>query len=99
MCGIAGWVDFDHDAVPERALLERMTGTMACRGPDDQGLWLDHHVALGHRRLAIIDLDGGRQPMQAGTDGSGPAVVLTYSGEVYNFKELRATLRDRGHRF
>jgi asparagine synthase (glutamine-hydrolysing) len=99
VCGIAGWVDFDDDSLPQRAVLQRMTDSMACRGPDDEGLWLDTHVGLGHRRLAIIDLAGGRQPMKAGGEGGGPAVVLTYSGEVYNFKELRATLSARGHRF
>jgi len=103
MCGIAGWVDFEHETGAERAVLERMTETMACRGPDAEGLWLDDHVGLGHRRLAIIDLAGGRQPMSAevpsGADGARAAVVLTYSGEVYNFKELRAELAARGQRF
>ena len=103
MCGIAGWVDFSSDAAPERAVLQRMTDTMACRGPDAEGLWLDDHVGLGHRRLAIIDLAGGRQPVQAdvasGADGGRDAVVLTYSGEVYNFKELRAELSAEGQRF
>jgi asparagine synthase (glutamine-hydrolysing) len=99
MCGIAGWVDFDHGTASDRAVLQRMTDTMACRGPDAEGLWLDGHAGLGHRRLAIIDLDGGRQPMSATEPTGGPAVVLTYSGEVYNFKELRAALSARGHRF
>jgi asparagine synthase (glutamine-hydrolysing) len=98
MCGIAGWVDFDQDAAADRAVLERMTRTMACRGPDDEGLWLGGPAALGHRRLAVIDVAGGRQPMHD-APGGGPAVVLTYSGEVYNFTELRATLSARGHRF
>jgi asparagine synthase (glutamine-hydrolysing) len=98
MCGITGWVDFDRDQGPEREVLQAMTDTMACRGPDAQGLWLDPHVGLGHRRLAIIDLEGGRQPMAAEQDGETLA-VLTYSGEVYNFRELRTELSSRGHRF
>jgi asparagine synthase (glutamine-hydrolysing) len=94
MCGIAGWVDFDRDLTRERAAVSAMTETMACRGPDDEGLWLDLHVALGHRRLAVIDLEGGHQPMHA----EGLAVI-SFSGEIYNFQELRAELESKGHRF
>jgi asparagine synthase (glutamine-hydrolysing) len=91
MCGIAGWVDFERRA-PAGALTA-MTATMACRGPDEGGLWSDGPVALGHRRLSVIDLAGGRQPMRAGR------AVLTYSGEVYNHHELRAELTRLGHEF
>lgn len=94
MCGIAGWVDFARDLTADRGAVEAMTRTMACRGPDDEGIWLDRHVALGHRRLAVIDLEGGRQPMAE--DG---LAVLSYSGEIYNFAELRGTLEAKGHRF
>ena len=98
MCGICGWVDFERDLGESRATLRAMTETMACRGPDDEGMWLCPSAALGHRRLAIIDLEGGRQPMVAEEDGETLA-VLTYSGEVYNFQDLRAELAARGHRF
>ncbi|MEU8266320.1 asparagine synthase (glutamine-hydrolyzing) [Sphaerisporangium sp. NPDC049002] len=98
MCGICGWVDFEGDLQESRDTLRDMTETMACRGPDDEGMWLSPHGALGHRRLAIIDIEGGRQPMVAEEDGEVLA-VLTYSGEVYNFQELRAELAARGHRF
>ena len=98
MCGITGWVDFEGDLTRERDVLLAMTDTMACRGPDAEGLWLAPHVGLGHRRLAIIDLEGGRQPMAAG-QGDVDLAVLTYSGEVYNFRELRSELSSRGHRF
>ncbi|TDD39124.1 asparagine synthase (glutamine-hydrolyzing) [Nonomuraea terrae] len=98
MCGICGWVDFERDLRGARETAQAMTDTMACRGPDDQGLWLAPHAAIGHRRLAIIDLAGGRQPMVAADEGREPA-VLTYSGEVYNFLELRSELSARGHRF
>ena len=94
MCGIAGWVDFDRDLTHDRATAQTMTETMCCRGPDDQGLWLSPHAALGNRRLAVIDIEGGHMPMTA----EGPAVI-TYSGEVYNFVELRAELAAKGHRF
>ncbi|GCB50684.1 asparagine synthase (glutamine-hydrolyzing) [Streptomyces sp. NL15-2K] len=98
MCGIAGWVDFARDVRQEGQTLEAITRTMACRGPDAEGMWADEHAALGHRRLSIIDLDGGRQPMTAEEDGRVLA-CLTYSGEVYNFQELRQELVTRGHRF
>ncbi|WP_411141997.1 asparagine synthase (glutamine-hydrolyzing) [Streptomyces sp. x-80] len=101
MCGIAGWVDFTRDISRERATAQRMTATMACRGPDDEGLWTHAHVALGHRRLAVIDIAGGRQPMLSPeTDGDGvPHVALSYSGEVYNFAEIREELVLAGHHF
>ncbi|BAJ26650.1 MULTISPECIES: asparagine synthase (glutamine-hydrolyzing) [Kitasatospora] len=98
MCGITGWVSFDRDLSTEHATLAAMTATMACRGPDAAGVWLDTHVGLGHRRLAVIDLDGGRQPMAAEHDGR-TVLVTTYSGEIYNYRELRAELRSRGHHF
>lgn len=97
MCGITGWVSFDRDLRTETEALDAMTETMSCRGPDDSGTWAEGPAALGHRRLAIIDLPGGRQPMSVRTpDGS---VVLVYSGEAYNFTELRHELTGLGHRF
>jgi asparagine synthase (glutamine-hydrolysing) len=97
MCGITGWVSFGRDLRSEQATVDAMTETMSCRGPDDRGTWLSEHAALGHRRLAIIDLPGGRQPMAVPTP-DGP-VAMVYSGETYNFTELRAELTGRGHRF
>ncbi|WP_406423973.1 asparagine synthase (glutamine-hydrolyzing) [Streptomyces sp. NBC_00873] len=97
MCGISGWVSYRRDLRQERFTAEAMNVTMACRGPDAHGLWLDRHAALGHRRLAIIDLPGGVQPMTERTpDGD---VVLLYSGEAYNYRELRDELRRNGQRF
>lgn len=99
MCGVTGWVDWGRDLRREREVVQAMTDTMVARGPDASGVWLDRHVALGHRRLAIIDIVGGVQPMVArGPDGE-PLAVLTYSGEVYNHHELRAELSARGHEF
>jgi len=97
MCGVAGWVSFSRDLSGERQTLEAMTHCMACRGPDEWGVWTSSRAALGHRRLSVIDLPGGTQPMSVDTP-DGP-VVMTYSGETYNFKELRLELSGRGHRF
>jgi len=98
MCGIAGWVDFDRNVTREVATVEAMAQTMACRGPDDAGTWASGHAAFGHRRLAVIDIEGGRQPMAVGED-HGTRAVITYSGEVYNFRELRSRLTSLGHIF
>src|SRR5947207_7010924 len=96
MCGIAGYVQRDPHAP---GVIERMTHRLAHRGPDGSGIsraakggW---HVALGHRRLAIIDIEGGRQPL-GNEDGS---VQISYNGEVYNFPSLHDDLIQRGHRF
>ncbi|MFI9011386.1 asparagine synthase (glutamine-hydrolyzing) [Actinosynnema sp. NPDC053489] len=97
MCGITGWVSFDRDLTREHATLDAMTVTMACRGPDASGTWSERHVALGHRRLAVIDIPGGAQPMSVRTPGG--EVSLVFSGEVYNFAELRDELIRRGERF
>ncbi len=94
MCGITGihgrgLGDVDKD------LLRRMTETMTCRGPDDDGYYYGDSIALGFRRLSIIDLEHGRQPMSNEDD----TVVSVCNGEIYNFKELKAELRAKGHRF
>ncbi|WP_034090663.1 asparagine synthase (glutamine-hydrolyzing) [Streptacidiphilus albus] len=98
MCGITGWVAYDRNLGGERGTLAAMTETMACRGPDAAGLWLDPHVAFGHRRLAVIDISGGAQPMAVEHDGR-TLLVTTYSGEIYNYRELRAELEAHGHTF
>jgi asparagine synthase (glutamine-hydrolysing) len=93
MCGITGWVDFEHDLSIERATLEAMTATMACRGPDSAGTWCSARALIGHRRLAVMDIPGGVQPM------ADAGVVLTFSGEIYNFREIRRELEGFGHVF
>ncbi|WP_031069528.1 asparagine synthase (glutamine-hydrolyzing) [Streptomyces sp. NRRL WC-3742] len=101
MCGITGWVAFERDLAAEqsdRAVLDAMTATQTCRGPDAGGVHLETHAVLGHRRLAVIDIEGGVQPMTVEHDGRTLA-ALTYSGEVYNHRELRAELEAAGHRF
>ncbi|MFJ8043611.1 asparagine synthase (glutamine-hydrolyzing) [Kitasatospora sp. NPDC096147] len=97
MCGITGWSSFHQDLRRQAPVIEAMTATMALRGPDAGGVWLTRHAALGHRRLSVIDIEGGAQPMADRPDH--PQVVLTYSGEVYNHHHLRTELAGRGHRF
>ncbi|MBD8158028.1 asparagine synthase (glutamine-hydrolyzing) [Pantoea agglomerans] len=97
MCGIAGWATFSHNFHASRNELEAMAATMALRGPDASGIWMDRHAGLSHRRLAIVDLEGGVQPMTVNLPGG--SVALSYSGEVYNFKELRSELTQLGHVF
>ena len=100
MCAIVGLVDYE-ERYPTRVLRDltrAMRDTMAHRGPDDAGLWTspDGRVCLGHRRLSIIDpRPEGRQPM-ANEDGR---VLVTFNGEIYNFRSLAADLANAGHRF
>src|SRR3989442_16011360 len=95
MCGIAGVVHQDHAYPVDRALLSRMTAVIAHRGPDASGFHYGPGVGLGHRRLSIIDVAGGSQPI-FNEDGT-KAVIL--NGEIYNFQELRHDLEGRGHPF
>jgi len=97
VCGITGWVAYDDDLTRHRDTIDAMTATMELRGPDDGGTWVGEHAGLGHRRLAVIDPPGGRQPMTAHLPAGD--VVLVYSGEVYNFRELRTQLTGLGHTF
>src|ERR1700730_7001988 len=97
MCGIAGFVSCDEhrDEREARAVLERMCRVIAHRGPDDQGTLVKDRVALGMRRLSIIDLAGGHQPM-SGCDG---AITIVFNGEIYNYQDIQRELETRGHRF
>jgi asparagine synthase (glutamine-hydrolysing) len=94
MCGVAGLLNLDGTS-SSRAIVERMTAALAHRGPDGEGYFTDGAVGLGHRRLAIIDLsDAARQPMLS-ADGR---YALSYNGEIYNFRDLRRELEERGQR-
>jgi asparagine synthase (glutamine-hydrolysing) len=93
MCGICGVIGFTDPSSTE-ALVRTMMAQMHHRGPDDDGIFMDNSVALGMRRLSIIDLCGGNQPA-FNEDGT---VVVVFNGEIYNFQELRRTLESRGHR-
>lgn len=98
MCGITGWIDYSLDLTHRQSIAQAMTDTMACRGPDADGVWLSEHAFLGHRRLAVIDIEGGTQPMIT-TLTPDRKLILVFSGEVYNYKELREELTAKGHRF
>lgn len=95
MCGITGQFNFARQEPVERDTIRRMTQTIAHRGPDDEGYYFGDSVGLGFRRLSIIDLAGGHQPMADAEE----SVWVILNGEIYNFKELRAELELRGHRF
>lgn len=94
MCGLAGFVD-DAPADEKSPVLRSMTDVLRHRGPDDEGHYVDGQVAMGFRRLSIIDLQGGNQPI-CSRDSS---MIITFNGEIYNYKELREELTKRGHTF
>lgn len=95
MCGIAGILNFDGQPVYSQQIIE-MTQSILHRGPDGDGVWIDKSIGLGHRRLSIIDLSSaGHQPMIT----QDKRYVISYNGEVYNFKELKKQLADLGHNF
>jgi asparagine synthase (glutamine-hydrolysing) len=95
MCGIAGQFDFVHGTAVDPAVIRRMAGVITHRGPDDEGCFVEGPIGLGFRRLSIIDLAGGHQPM---SDASGHVWVV-FNGEIYNFRQLRAELVASGHTF
>ncbi len=95
MCGICGIFNFGTREPVTRAALKRSTDAMVHRGPDDEGFHLDSELGLGNRRLSVIDLPGGHQPL-SNEDGT---VWITFNGEIYNYRELKPGLESRGHCF
>lgn len=95
MCGWVGYVYTGDDLPEQRARIEQMADRIAHRGPDDDSYYVDQGIALGFRRLSIIDLEGGRQPLTNEDDTK----VLVFNGEIYNYRELRRDLIERGHVF
>lgn len=94
MCGICGHLNMKGRPVSEE-VLKRMAKAISHRGPDDEGFFVKGRIGLGHRRLSIIDLEGGHQPV---TD-SGSGLTIVYNGEIYNFQEIRGELASLGHSF
>src|SRR4029077_277978 len=107
MCGICGQFNFASDEPVEPEIVRRMTDSIAHRGPDDDGYFVSGPLGLGFRRLSIIDLAGGHQPMSDADEAGAPqpmsdaeeTIWVIFNGEIYNFKELRAELEQRGHHF
>ena len=95
MCGIAGYATFDPRGVAEPSAIRAMLACIRHRGPDDEGEFTDQGVVLGHRRLAVIDVAGGHQPLF----GARSSTVVVCNGEIYNYRELADQLRARGHQF
>jgi len=95
MCGIAGQFNFQRREPVEQDTIVRMTRSIAHRGPDDEGFFIAGPIGLGFRRLSIIDLAGGHQPMSDAQE----TVWIVFNGEIYNYKELRAELQAKGHQF
>lgn len=95
MCGIGGFVDFERDARRGGPILHGMKRTLTPRGPDAEGTYFDEDAALVHRRLIVIDPEGGKQPMHSPDRNT----IIIYNGELYNTPELRTELMSRGHEF
>lgn len=95
MCGITGFLHFDQQRQADKTLLKRMTNTLVHRGPDGEGYFIENNIGLGHRRLSIIDLSTGDQPMSS-SDGK---LTIVFNGEIYNYIELKDELRGKGFSF
>jgi asparagine synthase (glutamine-hydrolysing) len=97
MCGILGWIDHNKDIKHHTTVISEMLGTLALRGPDDSGIQIYDHALLGHRRLTVVDPEGGKQPM---TKKIGQKeYTLVYNGELYNTEDVRKELIDKGYAF
>ena len=99
MCGIVGFTNFNSNMRNEEAqsVLKNMNDTLKRRGPDENGMYICDDICIAHRRLVVIDKDGGKQPMVCKYLGN--TYVITYNGQIYNTKELRKTLEDNGFSF
>lgn len=95
MCGIAGFIDREQSRASAEQLIERMCQVIRHRGPDDTGSWTGDGIALGMRRLSIIDVAGGHQPIF----NEDESILVVFNGEIYNYRELRRSLQERGHVF
>ncbi len=97
MCGIAGWIEYSRCISGETEILRDMVGTLENRGPDNEGYWFSAFALLGHRRLIVVDPEGGAQPMRLrhGED----TYIVVYNGELYNTEDIRAELKALGHTF
>ena len=97
MCGIVGFVNYKKNTSNYKNVLNDMTQKLSNRGPDEQGFYINKNIALGHKRLIVIDPEGGKQPMIE--KYSYGEYVIVYNGQIYNTKELREVLLDNGFSF
>ncbi|HEX3045437.1 MAG TPA: asparagine synthase (glutamine-hydrolyzing) [Bacillota bacterium] len=97
MCGICGWIDWEIDLTQHKPIVEAMTRSLAARGPDASGYWWSKHAGIGHRRLIVVDPEGGAQPMVRSFGNE--TFILTYNGELYNTAEIRSDLQTLGYVF
>ncbi|WP_010192107.1 asparagine synthase (glutamine-hydrolyzing) [Bacillus sp. m3-13] len=97
MCGIAGWIDWKKDIKDQKDIVKKMAETLSLRGPDDTNIWMDRHVGFGHKRLAVVDLEGGKQPMTRNKAEND--YTICYNGELYNTEDIRKELMKRGYGF
>ena len=94
MCGITGMIHLEQDLRQQEALLRKMQETLRRRGPDQEGIFLSPRCAMAHTRLAVIDVEKGRQPMEI--TAGGETYTIVYNGELYNTPELRTQLEQEG---
>lgn len=97
MCGITGFINFNSNVSKEENILRNMTNTLAYRGPNEEGFYISNNVMLGHRRLTVVDAEGGKQPMKKTIENK--EYVLVYNGELYNTEDLRKELLGDGFKF
>ncbi len=97
MCGIVGFVNYKKELPNKKNTINSMTQSLSKRGPDEEGLYINKNVALGHKRLIVIDPEGGKQPMVE--KYSSGEYTLVYNGQIYNTKELRETLKENSFTF
>ena len=95
MCGITGYLHFDVEKLSNSGVIKKMTDIISYRGPDSEGYYIHNNLALGHRRLSIIDLNTGDQPMFS----DDKTIVLVFNGEIYNYIEIKLELIKYGHTF
>jgi len=97
MCGIAGWINLKSDLTNQKEILNSMIDRLTPRGPDASGSWISPNALIAHKRLIVVDPEGGIQPMVR-RQGEN-TYVITYNGELYNTADLRNELESRGHEF
>ena len=97
MCGIAGWLDFKNSIKENESVINAMSETLSRRGPDESGAYISENVILLHRRLAVVDIENGKQPMYISHKGC--EYIIVYNGELYNTEDIRCELKSLGYKF